>query len=43
MPAHSSERENSDSEGDASKVVTQKKGSIVFILTSPKTEIATCV
>ena len=29
--AHSSERENSDSEGDASKVETQKNGSIVFM------------
>ena len=27
VPAHSSERENSDSEGDASKVETQKTGS----------------
>ena len=39
VPAHPSEREISDSEGDASKVET-KKGSTVFILTSPKTKIA---
>ena len=40
VPAHSSERAISDSEGDASKVVTQN-GSTVFTFTSPKTEIAT--
>ena len=41
MPAHSSERENSDSEGDALKSGDTKNGSTIFILTSPKTEIAT--
>ena len=35
--AHSSEREISDSEGDASKVATHN-GSTVIILTSAKTE-----
>ena len=40
VPAHPSEREISDSEGDASKVETQN-GSTVFILTSQKTQIAT--
>ena len=40
VPAHSSERGNPDSES-VTKVVTHKKGSTVFILTSPKTEIAT--
>ena len=40
VPALSSEREISDSEGDASKVETQN-GSTVSIFTSPKTEIAT--
>ena len=39
MSANSSERENSDSEG-AAKVVTHKNGSTIFILTSPKIEIA---
>ena len=38
VPAHSSERENSDSEV-AAKVATNRKHSI--FLTSPKTEIAT--
>ena len=37
--AHSSARENSDSEGDASKVERQKNGSTVFILTSATTEM----
>ena len=37
VPAHSSGREISDSEGDAAKVETQKKGSTVSIFTSPKT------
>ena len=36
MLAQTSERENSDSEGDASEVETQKKGSTVFMLTSAK-------
>ena len=40
VPAHSSEREISGSEGDASNVETQKTESTVFILTSPKTNIA---
>ena len=38
MFAHSSEREKSNSEGDASKVETQKKGSKVFMLTSAKNQ-----
>ena len=40
VPAHSSDREISDSEGDASKVETRKR-STISILTFPKTEIAT--
>ena len=35
---HSPEKDNSDSEGDASKVETQKNGSTVFIRTSANTE-----
>ena len=42
MLAHSSERVISDSEGEASKVETQKKknGSIVFMLTSANNQKA---
>ena len=40
VPAHSSGKEISDSEDDASKV-GHKNGSTVSLLTSPKTEIAT--
>ena len=43
MSAHSSEREISDSEGDASKVGDTKNGSTVSFLTSTETEIATYV
>ena len=42
VPAHPSDREISDSEGDASKVKTQKR-TTVFLLTSQKTEISTYV
>ena len=37
VPAHSFERDNPGSEGDASKV-GHKNGNTVFLLTSPKTE-----